>query len=145
MLLIKIPMFFQVCRPTSMNTVSQLQKTCENKYLQVDENCIMIPEKNSGSTQLLRSPPYCICFRVITLLFVVGLKYCLVKMIVITRQTACHVTGRPGSKFFSGPLRCCLWWNLDTCVVFGTISVFTFVYFFQPLIVIFQGAISLFY
>ena len=77
MLLIKIPTFFQVCRPTSMNTVSQLQKTCENKYLQLDENC--------------------------------------------------DVTGRPGSKFFSGPLLCCLWWNLDTCVVFGTISVFTFV------------------
>ena len=49
MLLIKIKMFFQVCRATSMNTVSQLQKTCENEYLQLDEDLIMLPENNWGS------------------------------------------------------------------------------------------------
>ena len=49
MLLIKIKIFFQVCRTASMNTVSQLQKTCENKYLQLDEDLIMLPEKDCGS------------------------------------------------------------------------------------------------
>jgi len=43
-------MFFQVCRTTSMNTVSQMQKTFENEYLQLDENFIMLPETNWGNT-----------------------------------------------------------------------------------------------
>ena len=49
MLLIKIPMFFQVCRTTSMNTVSQLQKTCENEHLQLDEDLIMLAENFWGA------------------------------------------------------------------------------------------------
>ena len=78
------------------------------------------PWKNSGEHYSLctvrSSVTPRIRFWAITLLFVVGLRYCLVQMIAITRWRVAHK--RP----------------------FATIKVFTFVYIFHPLILILRGA-----
>ena len=136
MLLIKIPMLFQVCRTTSMNIVSQMQKTCENKYLQGFIMLLCSPKQTWRAYRCCVVRPLLPGHNVV----VCGWIKILFGQTDCHTKTSCHVTGRPWSKFFSGPLLWSLWWTLDTCVLFIRVSVLTFVYIFHPLIVIFRGA-----
>ena len=81
--------------------------------------------------------PSHICFQAITLLFVVGLEYCLAQMILGSLPPRSRSQGNLELESFPGHI-IVVYGGIQ--ILFGTISVFTFVHIFHPLIVIFRGA-----
>ena len=91
MLLIKMPMLFQVCRTTSMNIVSQMQKTCENKYLQGFIMLLCSPKQTWRAYSCCVVRPFLPGHNVV----VCGWIKILFGQTDCHTKTACHVTGRP--------------------------------------------------